>query len=460
MLRIPFDRERIRHFLARPAVIAAFLAALSVGIHLMPFMLFGPHPLGYDTGFYRRYLIKPVASFPNGPVPGLGADALLPRMVFDVFRAAGLPADIVLYGSYLAVLAASAALLFLLLRRSWGNRAAAVAGFIFVLSPVQYAAFWFMLWKNAFATSLLLGTFLLLERRSAWVAVPAIAVAASHQTTTVILLLTLGMYALINPERWRTVALAFLPSAAVFLYLHRGLGARIARPPVAVFLGTADFLWLALPLLPFALVGFWQALRRHPESTLLVLAIATGIFPAFQLPFHERVSVFLDIAIAAFAGAGIAALVKSGAALRHARFRPIALLAVVVAMSWSIGSTVRSVETYQPLLAPPVSAEIHRIESLTPADAAILTSTDLAPWVHGWNRRRVIAPGLLGDHHNLEAWMAHWQATDAAAKTAFLVEYPRPLYFFIEPFERDAFLPNIPCVVRLSAYLSEFRCPG
>lgn len=458
MLRTTFDRDQIRGFCKRPATVAVSLAALSIIVHLLPFLAFGPHPLGYDTGFYRRYLIKPIASFPNGPVPGLGDDALIPRAVLDFLRVTGLPTDVILYGSYLAVLAASAMLLFLLMRRQWGSSAAALAGLIFVLAPIQYVAFWFMLWKNAFATLLLFATFLLLERRSAWVIVPATAIAASHETSTVILLLTLGVYAVINPQRWRTAALAFVPSAAAFLFLHRDLGTQIARPPVAVFLGSSDFLMLVLPLLPFALVGLWQAVRRHPESPLLALAITAGSFTAFQLPFHERVSIFLDIAVATFAAIGIVALARSSVATRHVRLRTALLFAVVVAFSWNAGDLVRVVQTHRPLIAPLLLAEISSIESATPSDAAILTSTDLAPWAHGWNRRRVIAPGMLGDHHNLEAWTAQWQETDAAVKTAFFTKYPQPLYFFIAPAERDAFLSKAPCIIRLSEYLSEFRC--
>lgn len=459
MLHISFNWRRIRNIIARPAAIAAGLSILSIGVHLVPFVAFGPHPLGYDTGFYRRYLIKPIASFPNGPVPGLGEDAFLPRTILDLLRRTGLPADIILYGSYLALLAASAALLLLLVRRAWGDVAAALAGLLFVLSPVQYAAFWFMLWKNAFATAMLLAAFLLLERRSAWVVIPSIAIAFSHQTSAVILLLTLGVYALINPDRWRTAALAFAPTAAAFLLLHRDLGTNIARPPVAVFLGSSEFLVLILPLLPFALAGLWQTLRQHPESSLLALAITAGAFTAFQLPFHERVSIFLDIAVAAFAAVGVAALAQSAARHRAAWLRSAALFVVAIALSWDAGNLVRAIEIHRPLIEPSLLAEISRVESRTPADAAILTSTGLAPWVHGWNRRRVIAPGMLGDRHNLEQWTVYWQATDAT-KAAFLAEYPKPLYFFFDPAEREAFLPNMPCIIRMSEYLAEFTCPG
>ena len=42
------------------AILLACLTVLYLVLSVIPFLANGPHPLGYDTGFYRRYLINPV----------------------------------------------------------------------------------------------------------------------------------------------------------------------------------------------------------------------------------------------------------------------------------------------------------------------------------------------------------------------------------------------------------------
>src|SRR3989338_3108082 len=97
MQRIISFCEQYGHVLA-----AVILTNVSLFTHLRVFRMYGPHPFGYDTGFYRRYLLEPFISFPNAPVPGLGDDALVPRMLLDVLRFVHLSPDVILYGSYVA----------------------------------------------------------------------------------------------------------------------------------------------------------------------------------------------------------------------------------------------------------------------------------------------------------------------------------------------------------------------
>src|SRR4051812_33110018 len=104
-------RQRMRDMLP-----ASLIALMSLSVHLLPFYLWGPHPFGYDTGFYRRYLIEPFVSFPNAPVPGLGNDALVPRILFDALRFLHLPPDAILYGSYIFLFSLIPILVFLWVR--------------------------------------------------------------------------------------------------------------------------------------------------------------------------------------------------------------------------------------------------------------------------------------------------------------------------------------------------------
>src|SRR3989344_4962452 len=168
------------------------LTALAVAIHLVPFADGVRHPFGYDTGFYRRYLIQPLVSFPNTPVPGLGTDALVPRLLLDSLRVLPLAPDVILYGSYITFFVILPILVFLLLRQRAGIRAAYLSALFLILSPVQYQAYWFMFWKNAWALCPLFIAFICIERRW-WLALYAadIAIAFSHKTTAILYIATL-----------------------------------------------------------------------------------------------------------------------------------------------------------------------------------------------------------------------------------------------------------------------------
>ncbi|MBI3572271.1 hypothetical protein HY091_01920, partial [Candidatus Kaiserbacteria bacterium] len=77
---------RIRAWGASAFAVPLGLFGASLLLHALTFLFHGPYALGYDTGFYRRYLIQPFISFPNAPVPGLGGDALVPRVLLDTLR--------------------------------------------------------------------------------------------------------------------------------------------------------------------------------------------------------------------------------------------------------------------------------------------------------------------------------------------------------------------------------------
>jgi len=81
-----------------------WVLGVSIGfllVHLFPFLYFKQWPvLGFDTGFYRRYLIEPFTSLPHAAVPGLDHTVILPRVFLDLIRLTGLPIDVVLYGGY------------------------------------------------------------------------------------------------------------------------------------------------------------------------------------------------------------------------------------------------------------------------------------------------------------------------------------------------------------------------
>ena len=440
--------------------IAFLAAALSIAVHTLPFLIYGAHPLGYDTGFYRRYLIQPFSGLPNSAVPGLGDDALIPRLIFDALRFLHLPTDAILYGSYLFCFALIPVLGFFLLRTYLGKRGAFIGACLLAFSPVLYAAFWFMLWKNAFALVLLLGAFIALERRALWwVILLEIGIALSHKTTAIIYLATLAVLFLIQKENRKDICTHLLITGLAFLTVNISLPGEIARvTPSAVFLGWSEFVTLSVAFMPAAILGlfFWKT--SPLPKTLVAFACVSILFPLLRLPFYERVFVFTDVALALLSAFGIKFLItkiqQEGWRLRASLYA----LALFAFAGFFLGNLENQIKTLQPLVSGSGIRQIENIGTQVPENALLLTTTDEAPWFEGFTQNHIAAPGMLQDRHNLEAWTAFWNSTSTPARIEFLNSFPQPLYISTFGDFTDLIGTSIPCLKEIAPSLLKNEC--
>jgi len=440
--------------------IVILLCVLSILIHLIPFALNGSHPLGYDTGFYRRYVIQPFVSFPNSPVPGLGKDALGPRLLIDTIRLLHVPPDIILYGTYILLFAVQVWALFFLTTYYWGIPTGLAATLLFVLSVIQYTAYWFMLFKNAFATAIMLITFLLMEKKSRWTVIGGMLIAASHHTTAIIFLLTLIVYFIINRQERKRTLLIFMGTLAVFLFFHIFAYQTYIRSPVAMFVEWREYVFLSFPLLVLALFGVKYVVSQR-KSVFTAFVIIAIMFPLFSLPFYQRVFIFTDIAIIMIGALGLASLIKEAVGLvnhfkKTARIVSLCIMTVITVLL--LTNLSGRINALRPLVSKEILKKLGSITRHVQPNGAIMTSTTLAPWVHGWSQNKIIAPGLLHDTRDIQQWISFWNGS-RENKINFLKNFPRPLYFFLSPPEKEKFMAHIEeCVRQASPFLFQYTC--
>ncbi|MEK9195542.1 MAG: hypothetical protein AAB975_04140 [Patescibacteria group bacterium] len=427
-------------------------------IHLIPFILYGNHPLGYDTGFYRRYVIQPILSFPNTPVPGLGKDALGLRMLLDVLRFIPLPSDVILYGSYIFIFAVQIIALFFLAKHYWGARIGCIAAVLFTLSPIQYTAFWYMLFKNAFALPLMLFTFLLIEKQSRWAIMTGTLVMISHHTTSIIFLTSLVLCATFSKEKQKVALQIFIAALPVFLYLHISSIYDYLAFPVAIFMPTREYITLSLPLFGLALYGIKSMIVDKKSTVFVSFAAVSVVFPLLSLPFYERMFIFTDIAIVMAAAIGLQNTYKKIKKTKEKTTRYGLIIFICVLVGWIALTTYNQIHNLRPLISPEQLHALENIPSHVPADAAILTSTVLAPWVGGWSQHYIIAPGMHHDAHSLHDWVSFWNGS-RDYKISFLNNFPRPLYFFLSLQEKQKFTANLnDCIREESFFLLQYIC--
>ncbi len=434
------------------------LLIMGATLHTIPLITQGVTTLGYDTGFYRRYLIKPFESFPNTEVPGLGQDALGPRIFLDLLKLTKLPTDYILFGSYILLWALGGLTLFILMRTLMNERVAFLALIIFTLSPAQFVAYDFMLYKHAFVLPFLFLALLALEKKSLWLFPLSIIIALSHQTTTIFYVATLTLFLAFNKNRWRDVVPTLILTTSIFLALHGNFYRRFTYTPVAVFLDAQKYFWLSAPLLFFALWGIKDLVLHQPKSVLWAFALTAFAFPLAQLPFYERIFIFTDIALVVLAALGILHI-KNSISLKSLGTKTLALLTLsAIFGGWFLGNFYNQLWDDYRWISPTTQQNILELKSYIPQHATVLTTVDLAPWLLGWSNYFVIAPGLLNDWHNNEAWITLWTSKSDTEKMRFFNDFPRPLFLFLEPYAQENFLPRATCVRALTGYVTEYTC--
>lgn len=417
------------------------VAFFGVLIHLFPFFYSGRDPLGYDGGFYRRYVIDHIYFWQN--VPGLGTEASLPKITFDFLKLIHLPTNIILYGSYIALYCGITIAIYFLVRY-WSNaRTAFFAILLFVISPVQYFGYWCMLYKNIYAFVLLVFTAYLIDKKSDWAYLGVLAIAFTHQTTSILFLLTLGIFFLINKENRRQTVLMFSLGGSLFLLLQsHSIVSNITNFPIASFLSWKQYMFFGLPVIILAVIGVKSFAKKMNRSFYFAFCIVAILYPLFHLPFFQRVLLYTDLALIVVASFGLAYLYEHHFFIQkkeqHYLGKIIGSFFIILA---SLFLTHKMITLF-PIVTETDIIELEMIDSYIPPGSYILTNMTLAPWVEGFSHSHVISPGLLHDNHSNSEWQQYWSENSIAKKIEFLSSFPRPLYFFMPMEEHLIFVPS------------------
>ena len=277
------------------------LGCVALVIKLIPLLRFGPFAFGYDSGFYRRYLIEPFTSFPNTPVPGLDHTVFTPRIVLDIVRFVIRQPDMALYGTYFVFSLIGIVCVWYFANHYLSKKMSIYAVSLYILSGVQFAAYGNFFFKETIALPLFLFTLLFLEKKwYGWATVLGVIVVLTQQTTSIMLICIAGLGFILKVIIDRTVSIKYIFSGTVilaaYLLLHPHVAQKIASPPVGIFVTQPEYLLWSAPLILLALVGIRRFYTLAKQKPLLFAALLVpAAFAAFHLPFYNRIYVFLDL---------------------------------------------------------------------------------------------------------------------------------------------------------------------
>lgn len=425
-------------------------------VHIIPFIIGNGNPLGYDTGFYRRYLIEP-GNFLHS-VPGLGNDALIPKLTFDIARFLHIPTNIILYGGFIALYAGITVVLYFLLRKETNEKIALVSALLLSLSPVSYIGFWYMLFKNMYGILVMCITALWIKRGSKLMYVGPLLLAITHQTTSIIFLLVLAVFFVINKEHRKHIAGMFAIAGAVFLTVHGAdIKNTVLHLPRADFISWFEYCVFSFPLLLLAIAGVRSFVATARTSFFMAFAIVAIGYPLLHLPFYQRIFIFTDIAIVVIAAHGVVHIWEKSTTIASLSKKYLLQGAITILIFCVLATVVNRITHLRPLVSDRTMSELKKIDSLVPVGSYLITEAPMAPWAEGWSHDHIIAPGMLFDHNSRKKWDKFWRQKDVNKKIQFLNSFKEPLYLFITPAKQELFLP-IECTEKLSDYILKDIC--
>jgi hypothetical protein len=433
-------------------IVVIGISLFSICIHLLPFFIYQSHPLGYDTGFYRRYLIEPNVSFPDKSVPGLGDQALVPRIILDSLRSLDMPTDIILYGTYITWFALLPIFIYFLILTIFKNKHIGYMGaLLVVLSPVQYTAFYFMFWKNALALCLLILAFISIEKKK-WIPILALGmlIAMTHTTTSIMYVGTLGLLMLTDYKHWKKYTVNILVTSAFIFGLQPQTYSSIITEPVGFFLIWREYWALSFPILILAVYGLCKSFRDIKKSSVLAFLAITFSFTIFRLPFYERIFIFCDIASIIFASYGIYCLISKKNYVLNAL--------LIIFLGIYIGGLSKQVEALHPWITESNLENIKLLDSLIPKNSTVLTTTDEAPWLQGFTHAHIAAPGMLHDVHDQDEWNNIWDETATTSQSDFFKKYTHPLFIYTDGDLAELFGTEQECLKKFAKSLWINRC--
>ena len=165
--------------------------------------------------------------------------------------------------------------------------------------------------------------------------------------------------------------------------------------------------------------------------SLLVL-----IMVVFELFFHNRFIIYLDIFVIIFASLGFIELIKSKKLFGLVIFSAFVLISIFMILSHSTNSSA--------LISEQEFNEIKSFNELLPENATVLvTDKYYSPWLKGYVYRDIYAPGLFEDiGMNYDDWLNFWTGVK---RKEYLNDFNKPVYIHVGErqnqysFEEDCF---------------------
>lgn len=426
-----------------PSFILILSIALVVVVRVIPY-IGNSVPLGYDPGIYKEIFERP---FQGGWV--LSHSPLFFSLVMHFFTIL-FGSDFVLGPLLIVFSSLTIITLYFVVKKFFGRNTGIIAAALFAVSIAQFQTFWYCYYKNIIGINMLLISLLFFKKGAKfnWPLVisggllfgihrPAAFLFGigyfifslmdyrniKFRVSEILVILLFGM--LLNIDRiYPFIISQFISTASNFVGGGGG-----------TFFNLRSYFFYSIPLLAFAITGFFKAKNA---LALKIVGVLSAMIVFFNLFFHNRFIIYFDIFVIIFAAVGFDFLIR-----RSKVFGQVLLYSFLAVFSVLI--VMHSMQA-QPLLTDEELNAIINLNNVLPSNASLLvTDSFYSPWIEGYVDRHVIAPGLFDNNKmSYDEWIDFWEGNN---RPEYLSRYPSPLYVHVgtkQPqyyFDNECFTP-------------------
>jgi hypothetical protein len=178
--------------------------------------------------------------------------------------------------------------------------------------------------------------------------------------------------------------------------------------------------------LPFAILGLIYLIKKRQFNYLFFYFILNFAIIYFNLIFHNRFIIHLDIIV----------VILSGIALSNILYKIwpnlFGKIAVVILATGALYIFSIFFQAAKPLINNEELAEIKSLSIITEKNNFVIVANSYySPWVYGYSERKTIAPGLFEyNKWNKKEWEAFWFSSDLTLRHRLLDEYEKPIYIY------------------------------
>ncbi len=388
-------------------------------------------PLGYDSGLYKFVFEHPLKEAWIKSAYPLGFTLIMHALTFII------SSEFLITYFFVLLSASTVFVIYLVVKKLFNKRVAIISSLIYPLSTAQLQTFWFNYYKNVIGIMLLLIGFLYFKEKKEFnwqIVLIGTIIALFHRPALFIFGTSFVIYSLIFYKNKKNaiiyISLISLLSLSVnydriTTYLLPGISA-VGKSIVkgkggsGTFFNIRDYFYYMIAFIPFAITGFLKTIRKNKAFSIAAIVTMTVVF--FDLFFHNRFIIYLDLFVIIYSALGFDLLIRE-----KKSFGLFLLISFIIITSIVITFTSINLK---PLISEKEFNTIQQLNNILPKDSYIMvTSSYYSPWIKGWVNRPVIAPGLFNnDKLSKKEWLQFWNDKN---RTKYLNRYHKPLYIFI-----------------------------
>jgi len=430
-------------------IVLASVFILSVFIRNYPY--FGTNvPPGYDPGLYKYGFDTYISNLSGVP------ESVLPGWFKEMF-----PPGLFLLGDILYVVADWGSIEFITVftpllcglmvfpvfsvsKRISNERGAIISTVLYLLSATQYMLFEYSYLRNIIGLFLMLIAILLLQKeRYITTAIIYAALSIYHQPHFLLLSLVLLCWLLEtkNPKIYLTCIIAavlaipfWIPRAELLVSMLNGLLSvalnnltNDVNTQGGTFLSFSKYGYLSFPYIMFGILGFIYMLLNKKRDPLFYFTLITSVLIIFKVVFFRRYLATLDILLIVLAGGCIQRIFfeQKKELLVYGK-----MICLLILFTGSLLLHSQMADNSR-LVSDNDLMDIQWMADNIKSESYILTTAYDAPWVLGWGKHPVIAPGLFQwDKYTEEEWNDFLKTSDSQQAVEFMSKYGEDIYIY------------------------------